>query len=127
MDINLAEALAEVTALSDLYEAALTDNNDELVLGASFWDSPLTIRYGMGENLYGSTAIAAFRRGQTSGSTKQVRKKVITTFGRDAATVNIEFERPGMAGIGRQSQTWIRFTEGWRIVAAHVSTMKPAS
>lgn len=126
MEINIPEVLAEVTGLSERYEAALT-SNDEQVLGSSFWDSASTIRYGMGENLYGSAAIATFRAGQTSGTSKDVRKKVITTYGRDTATVNIEFERAGMAGIGRQSQTWVRFPEGWRIVAAHVSTVRPTN
>lgn len=121
MEINLAEVLAEVTAAFDRYEAALV-GNDVAVLDALFWDSPHTLRYGAGENLYGHAEIAAFRGARPSaGLARTITRKVITTYGRDFATANIEFVRDDPAKTGRQSQTWARLPEGWRVVAAHVS------
>ena len=49
----------------------------------------------------------------------------IVTFGRDFAVANTESTRPGSEGISRQSQTWVRMPEGWRIVSAHVSDQGP--
>jgi hypothetical protein len=123
MDINDPETLAEVGAQFARYEKALT-GNDIAVLDELFWSSPHTLRYGAGENLYGYQAIAAFRAGRPAqGLGREVLKTVITTFGRDFATTNIEFRRGGNARTGRQSQTWVRMPEGWRIVAAHVSLL----
>jgi hypothetical protein len=121
MQINLPDVLAEVTAQFDRYEKALT-SNDVAVLDALFWNSPHTLRYGAGENLYGYEEIQAFRAARPSaGLEREVLRTVITTYGRDFATANIEFRRAGQARTGRQSQTWARLPEGWRVVAAHVS------
>lgn len=122
MELNLPEVLAEVTALFNQYEAALITNDIE-VLDQTFWDSPLTIRYGMAENLYGFDDIAAFRAARPSvGLLRTISKTVITTYGRDTATANTLFERVTVPGkIGRQSQTWIRTIDGWKVVSAHVS------
>jgi len=121
MIVNDPVTLAEVTAMFGRYESALMDN-DVRTLDALFWDSPLTLRYGVGERLYGYDAIASFRRARVGGSPgRQILKAVITTYGADFATVDIEFRRAGEARIGRQSQSWVRMPEGWRIVAAHVS------
>ena len=107
-DINLPDVLAEVTAQFDRYERALT-GNDVAVLDELFWDSPHTLRYGATENLYGYAAIAAFRAGRPAqGLEREVLKTVITTYGRDFATANIEFRRAGSDKTGRQSQTWLR-------------------
>ena len=126
MQINLPEVLAEVTAVSERYERALT-SNDVAVLDELFWRSPHTLRYGATENLYGYEAIAGFRAGRpASGLARAVLRAVITTYGRDCATVNIEFRRTGSASTGRQSQTWLRTPAGWRVVAAHVSLLAPA-
>ena len=123
MDINLPEVLAEVTLQCDRYEQALV-SNDVVVLDELFWCSPYTLRYGATENLYGYDDIAAFRSARPAqGLARVVLKNVITTYGHDFATADIEFERVGNARIGRQSQTWLRTAEGWRVVAAHVSWM----
>jgi hypothetical protein len=121
MAINLPEVLAEVTAQFARYEQALT-GNDVAVLDELFWNSPHTLRYGAGENLYGYDAIAAFRAQRPAqGLQREVLRTAITTYGRDFATANIEFRRAGSERTGRQSQTWVRMPEGWRVVAAHVS------
>ncbi|WP_176083747.1 oxalurate catabolism protein HpxZ [Martelella sp. HB161492] len=121
--VNEAAVLEEVTALCDLYEKALMDNDLD-TLDALFWDSALTLRYGVGENLYGIAEIRDFRKGRTGGSPKRdVLRRQITTFGADCAVCDLEFQRPGAAVKGRQSQTWIRTAAGWKIAAAHVSLM----
>ena len=123
MDINLPDVLAEVTAAVERYEAALV-SNDVQVLDTLFWNSPHTLRYGAGENLYGYDEIRAFRAQRSpQGLARQVLRTAITTYGRDFATANLEFQREGSARTGRQSQTWMRTPEGWRVVAAHVSLM----
>ena len=123
MNINLPEVLAEVTAAFARYEAALT-SNDVVVLDELFWNSPQTLRYGATENLYGFDAIQAFRAGRPAqGLMRVVLKTVITTYGNDFATANIEFQRAGSTRAGRQSQTWLRTPDGWRVVAAHVSLL----
>ena len=123
VDINLPEVLAEVSAVFARYEAALV-GNDVVVLGELFWDSPLTLRYGFSQNLYGAEAIARYRAGQARQSPpRELLKTVITTYGRDFATANVEFRRADSERIGRQSQAWVRRPEGWRVVAAHVSLL----
>ena len=52
---------------------------------------------------------------------RTLKNTVITTFGRDLAVANTESDRPGTDVTGRQSQTWVRMQDGWRIVSAHVS------
>jgi hypothetical protein len=119
--INLPDVLAEVATQFARYENALT-GNDVAVLDELFWRSPHTLRYGATENLYGYDAIQAFRAGRPSqGLARTVLQTVITTYGRDFATANIEFQRAGNPATGRQSQTWLRTGNGWRVVAAHVS------
>ncbi len=123
MDINLPDVVAEVTVAFARYEAALVANHVE-VLDELFWNSPHTLRYGAGENLYGYDAIRAFRAGRsTQGPAWRVLRTAITTYGQDFATSNIEFQRDGSDRIGRQSQTWMRTPQGWRVVSAHVSLM----
>jgi hypothetical protein len=121
MDINLPDVHAEVSAVFARYEAALV-GNDLAVLDELFWDSPCTVRYGAGENLYGIEAVRAFRATRPSqGLARTLQRTVITTYGRDFATAMTEFRREGGTKLGRQSQTWARRPEGWRVVAAHVS------
>ncbi|WP_291384890.1 MULTISPECIES: oxalurate catabolism protein HpxZ [Achromobacter] len=123
MDINLPDVLAEVTAAVERYEAALV-SNDVQVLDTLFWNSPHTLRYGAGENLYGYNEIRAFRAQRSpQGLAREVLRTAITTYGQDFATANLEFQREGSSRIGRQSQTWMRTPQGWRVVAAHVSLM----
>ena len=121
--INLPDVLAEVTVQFQRYEKALT-GNDVAVLDELFWNSPHTLRYGATENLYGYDAIRAFRAGRPAqGLERTLLKTVITTYGQDMATANVEFQRTGSARSGRQSQTWLRTPEGWRVVSAHVSLL----
>jgi hypothetical protein len=123
--INLPEIVAEVTVIFERYERALV-TNDIAALNAFFWDSPLTLRFGIAENLYGNAAIAAYRAAHAPTTRgRRLRNTVITTYGRDFAMANTEFLRDEEPRIGRQSQTWLRLREGWRIVAAHVSLMEP--
>ena len=121
MDINLPEVLAEVTAVFARYEDALVNNKVE-VLDELFWNAPTTIRYGAGENLIGYAAIQAFRAARpATGLARRLSNIVITTYGWDFATAMTEFQRDGSTRVGRQSQTWVRLPEGWRVAAAHVS------
>lgn len=123
MEINLPQVVMEVTDAFERYEAALVSNDVPTLMGC-FWDSPHTVRYGVTENLYGHDQITAFRAGRTpSGRARTVLKTTITTYGLQAASVNIEFQRDGSTSLGRQSQTWVRMAEGWRVVAAHVSLL----
>jgi Protein of unknown function (DUF3225) len=125
MDINLPDVLAEVTAVCQRYEKALV-GNDVAVLDELFWDSPYTLRYGATENLYGYDAIRTFRAARPAqGLAREVSKTVITSYGRDFATANVEFRRTASDRSGRQSQTWMRTPGGWRVVAAHVSLLTP--
>ncbi|MBI3507011.1 MAG: oxalurate catabolism protein HpxZ [Proteobacteria bacterium] len=121
-EINIPEIHAEMVAAFDRYEVALT-TNDVAVLDELFKDAPYTVRYGVTENLHGYAEIRAFRAGRPGqGLQRTLERTVITTFGRDFATASTLFRR--VAGkIGRQQQTWVRFPEGWRVVAAQVSLM----
>ena len=124
MHINIPEVLAEVDAEFRRYETALNEN-DIAELDDLFWQSALTIRYGVNENLHGITEIRAFRGARpTVGLRRSIERTVITTFGRDFATASTLFHRDAMIGkIGRQMQSWVRFPEGWRVVAASVSVI----
>jgi hypothetical protein len=122
MEIDLPDVVAEVSEAFARYEAALV-NNDVATLGALFRNDPRTLRYGIGENLYGYDAIQAFRAARSPvGLMRKTAKTVITAYGKDAAVASTLFYRDNAPGrVGRQMQTWVRFPEGWRIVAAHVS------
>jgi hypothetical protein len=122
MEINNPEVLAEVTAIFARYETALIAN-DVATLDALFWQDARTIRYGINENLYGIEAILAFRKARPSvGLARDLAETVITTFGADFATASTLFHRSSAPGkVGRQMQSWVRFEDGWRVVAAHVS------
>jgi hypothetical protein len=123
MDINLPDVVAEVSAAFEQYEHALV-HNEVAVLDALFHNSPHTLRFGATENLYGYDAIQAFRASRPSqGLSRERMNIVITTYGREFATANTEFKRVGSERTGRQSQTWLRTPEGWRVVAAHVSLL----
>ena len=126
MDINLPDVHAEVSAVFARYDAALVAN-DTAVLDELFWPSPHTVRYGVAENLYGIDEVRAFRAARPAqGLARSLQRTVITTYGRDAATAMTEFRREGGNKLGRQSQTWVRLPEGWRVVAAHVSLIDDA-
>ena len=122
MDIDLPDVVAEVFAAFQRYEAALVANDVDM-LDSLFHDDPRTIRYGGGENLYGYAEIAAFRAGRSSqGLARDLARTMITTYGRNFATASTLFRRDSAPGtIGRQMQTWVKFGEEWKVVAAHVS------
>ena len=131
--VNLPAPLAEMREAFVAYERALMEN-DVALRDLLFWRSPLALRYGVAEKLYGWDAIPAFRAGRShTGLARSLRNTVTTTFGTVSATANTEFVREGSSRIGRQSQCWIRFPaaevgeacHGWRIVAAHVSLLAP--
>jgi Protein of unknown function (DUF3225) len=125
MEIDLPEVVAELTAAFEQYERALLSNESDVLIRL-FWRDPRTIRYGVAENLYGSDAIATFRhkRAERGGAPqRKTTRRQITTYGHDFGTTNIEYIRTESGKAGRQSQTWMRTPEGWRIVAAHVSML----
>jgi hypothetical protein len=124
MQVDLPEVLAEVTAQFARYEKALV-TNDVAVLDELFRDDPRTLRYGGGENLYGYQEIMAFRAARPAvGLMRRADRTVITTYGRDMAVASTLFYRDSAPGkVGRQMQTWVRFPEGWKVVAAHVSVI----
>jgi hypothetical protein len=128
MEIDLPEVVAEVTAAFNSYEKALV-TNDVGVLDEIFRDDARTVRYGAGEILYGHDEIAAFRAARSpAGLARTLSKTVITTYGRDFAMASTLFHRTTAPGkVGRQTQTWVRFPEGWRIVVGHVSVIEEAA
>lgn len=121
MDINISDVHREVTQAFERYVSAISSNDIDTVT-ALFWASEHTLRYGMGESLYGFDAIQEFRNAQRGHPIElQVTHVVITTFGRDFGTANCEMRRSDSDRPGRMSHTWVRLTDGWRIVAAHLS------
>lgn len=121
MKINDPKIVAEMTVAFERYEKALI-SNDVAVLDELFWNDPSTIRYGVGENLYGYDAIKAFRSARSPlNLARKLEKTQITTYGNDFATANTLFVRDGGTKLGRQSQTWMRTSDGWKVVSAHVS------
>jgi hypothetical protein len=129
MEIDLPEVVAEVKAAFERYEKALV-SNDVPVLDELFRDDPRTLRYGATEILYGYDEIKSFRAARSPVALgRKLSRTIITTFGRDFAVASTLYERPSASGkIGRQTQTWVKFPEGWRVVVGHVSLMdKPAT
>jgi hypothetical protein len=124
--IDDPEVLGEVRAAFERYDRALAEN-ELAVLNDSFWVDERTLRYGVGENLYGHAAIAGFRGARTPEQLRERARRlentVFTAFGRDFAVANTEYVLLRDGRRGRQSQTWVRMPEGWRVVAAHVSVM----
>lgn len=119
---NIPEVVAEVSALFESYEQALVDKNVE-VLDDTYWDSPYTVRFGPAENGWGFEQIHAHcvRRPPGPGSKASRRRLQILSLGRDFATVNLEYQVRGHDKIGRQSQAWVRFPQGWKVISAHAS------
>jgi hypothetical protein len=125
MIINDPEVVAELSALYPRYEKALV-TNDVDTLVAMFWAAPQVMRFGVSENLYGAEELESFRKARPSANlARTVTRLDIVSFGRDFASITLEFERPSGAALvrGRQSQVWVRLPEGWRIVQAHVSLL----
>ncbi len=124
LTIGAASVTAEAAAAFAAYEAALMANDVE-ALDGFFWDHPMVVRFGVGENLYGAEQIAAYRRSCPPPPARTLYRTQITAFGQDVATAVTEYQEHGAPLVGRQSQTWVRFAEGWRIVSAHVSLPAP--
>ncbi|UFH48931.1 oxalurate catabolism protein HpxZ [Pseudomonas sp. KNUC1026] len=121
--IDQPQVLAEVTAAFERYEQALV-SNDTAVLDELFWNDERTVRLGATENLYGITAIRAFRNARlAAGLQRALRNTVITTYGDAFALCSTEFTREGSERVGRQQQTWVKMKGRWRIVGAQVSLM----
>lgn len=129
MTVNDPEVVAELQSLYPRYEEALVSNDVDTLI-SMFWTGTQVMRFGATENLYGPKELAAFRKGRAAANlARTVTRMDIVTFGRNFGSITLEFERNGPAGVirGRQSQTWVRFPEGWRIVAAHVSLLPSLS
>jgi hypothetical protein len=123
LKINIPEIVVEVRDAFERYEAGLV-TADAAVLDTLFWNNPLTIRYGADEILHGHAEIAAFNaRRRPLGADRALADTIITTYGEAAATVSTLFLETPPGTVGRQMQTWVRFPEGWRVVAAHVSVI----
>ena len=125
MTINDPEVVAELRALYSRYEEALV-NNDVKTLVAMFWAGPQVMRFGATENLYGPEELEVFRKARPAAHlARTITRMDVVSFERDFASITLEFERAAATGMvrGRQSQVWVRFAEGWRIVQAHVSLL----
>jgi hypothetical protein len=125
MEVDLPDVIAEVKAAFKRYEAALVANDVD-ALNTFFREDPRTIRFGTAEMLYGYDKIKSFRIARIPvAAGRKLSQTVITTFGRDFAVASTLYHRtPGK--VGRQMQTWVRFPEGWKVVAAHVSQIDEA-
>lgn len=124
-EINLPDVVAELKELYPRYEHALISNDVETLVGM-FWASPEVMRFGVTENLYGHEKLEAFRKSRPAANlTRTIVRLDVVSFGRDFASITLEFERNTANGIvhGRQSQVWVRLPQGWRIVSAHVSLL----
>jgi hypothetical protein len=123
-EINRRDVVAEVTAAFECYERALVERDFD-TLDEQFWDGEAVVRFGIAENQYGPAVIGAWRRvAPVIHPSRRLSNTVVTTFGSEFATVSTEFRsdvQPGL--VGRQMQSWVRFPGGWRVVAAHVSTI----
>jgi hypothetical protein len=127
LQVNLPEVVAEVRAEFELYEAALL-HHDLAALDAFFWHGPQVLRYGVAEHSLGIDGLRRYRgEAPPVDPRRRLRGTVITTFGYDTASVCTEFVAPGTPLLGRQTQSWVRFAGGWKIVAAHVSMVDPAA
>ncbi|RKP54765.1 oxalurate catabolism protein HpxZ [Pararobbsia silviterrae] len=123
--VDLAQVAAEVRAAFDAYEAALVRHDNATVCGF-FWESPQTIRYGVSEHSHGIEAIRAYRADAAPvHPQRRLRQTTVVAYSADSASACTQFLAPDTTLIGRQSQMWIRFPEGWKIVSAHVSNVKP--
>lgn len=124
MQINLPDVVAEVTDAFNRYEKALV-TNDIAALDKFFRNDSRTVRYGALEILYGYEEIAAFRAARSpAGLMRTLSKTVITTYGRDFAMASTLFHRTTSPGkVGRQTQTWVKFPDGWHITVGHVSVI----
>jgi hypothetical protein len=120
MIIDDPARLKEVTDAFYAYERALMAD-DVPAMDHLFHDAPTTNRYGVGEVLYGIEAIREFRKGRGGSPQRRLGRVAITVYGDSFATTDAEFFRENSSRRGRQTQSWVRFTDGWKVVSAHVS------
>lgn len=120
MKIDDPKLLAEVNAAFNEYERALMAD-DIPAMDALFHDAPTTNRYGVGEVLYGIEEIREFRKGRGGSPQRKLGRVSIVVYGDTCATADAEFFREGSDRRGRQTQTWVKFPDGWKVVSAHVS------
>ena len=125
MEVNIPEVVEEVRAAFVAYEEAFVAN-DLAGLERLFWQDARVVRYGIADMQHGPEELAAFRTGFVAVDLpRDLDRTVISTFGRDAATASTLFRRASAPGkVGRQMQTWARFPDGWKVVAAHVSIVE---
>lgn len=126
MTIDDPALLAEVTRAFYEYERALMAD-DIRAMDALFHDAPTTNRYGVGEVLYGIGEIRAFRKGRGGSPQRRLGQVAITVYGDGFATADAEFFRENSDRRGRQTQSWVKFPDGWKVVSAHVSLEGTAS
>ncbi len=126
MKINDPKVISEVTVAFEAYEAALMGDDLEAMANL-FRHAPETVRYGVGECLYGYEEIAAFRKGRGGSPQREPGRVAISSYGDSMATANAEFSREDSPARGRQSQVWVKFPDGWKVVSAHVSLEKGAT
>lgn len=123
MTVDDPDVLADFTSAFERYELALMAN-DVTALDNLFRNSASTVRYGVGENLYGYDEIARFRAERPGGSPqRRIIRRSLSCYGAQFATAHVEFQRDGSTQIGRQTQAWIKSEDGWQVVSAHVSMM----
>ncbi|EIZ81037.1 hypothetical protein WSK_0429 [Novosphingobium sp. Rr 2-17] len=120
MRIDDPVLLAEMTAAFAQYERALMAD-DIPAMDALFHDASTTNRYGVGEVLYGIDEIRAFRAGRGGSPPRRLGRVAITVYGDAFATADAEFFRDNSDRRGRQTQAWVKFADGWKVVSAHVS------
>jgi hypothetical protein len=97
-------------------------DGDVGVLTELFWDDPRCLRYGVSDRQYGAAEIAAWRHDHPCVPPgRLLRDSHVLAVDDRTAVVNTLFGYPDARTEGRQTQVWVRFGEGWRIVAAHVS------
>ena len=124
MKVNIPEVIEEVTRAFMAYEKALFENDVDII-NRLFWNDTKTLRYGPNGTLISHEALSAFRRNRVTDGVRRILKNTsIVTFGRDYAVANTEANDENIPGTVRQSQTWVRTDEGWKIVSAHVSYLQ---
>jgi Protein of unknown function (DUF3225) len=114
-------AETEVRQQFDRYEQALRAHAID-TLNDFFVDSPQTVRFGTSEENYGKESIDTWRRLCVPVHPyRQTHHVVLVALTPQVVCVSCEFTDPNTVGTGRQSQTWLRTADGWKIAMAHVS------
>lgn len=122
--LDRPDTVADVRAAFEHYERALSAG-DVAVLTELFWADERCVRFGVADRQQGASEISAWRRANPSvpAGRRLSDTRIIAVDDRTAVVTTL-FGYPDGAVEGRQSQTWVRFPLGWRIVAAHVSELR---